>query len=68
MMILKLANFQIGKKQLNILIENRYLPIAIFYETQNDSQENKCQFNISKSFYLEKYNECIKRDESYKKN
>jgi hypothetical protein len=55
------------KNTIEYLIGNRYLPIAIFYEAQNDSQENKCKFNISESFYLKKYNECIKKDEENKK-
>ena len=63
----KIIEFPNWEKVIEYIIDNRYLPIAIFYETQNNSLENNCQFNISQSFYLQKYNECVERDKSYKK-
>ena len=64
----KISKFPNWEKTIEFIIKNRYIPIAIFYETLNESYENKCQFNISKLFYIEQYNECVKRDESFNNN
>ena len=58
----KIIVFSLWEKVIEFIVENRYLPIAIFYE-DNAKNQNECEFNISFEIYEQLYNKYKERDE-----